>query len=100
MNPDHPDAFIDEDEAVKEQTFKIDTSIPVESDNPFDTQIGGGHYKDLAIQPMELSLKNNLNAAQHTAIKYIMRYRDKNGLEDLKKAKHTIDLLIQHEYGE
>jgi len=90
VHPDHPDAFIDEEEAMTNNSIS----------GAFDTQIGGGHYTKLAIQPMELSLKNNLNAAQHTAIKYIMRYRDKNGLEDLKKAKHTIDLLIQHEYGE
>lgn len=62
-----------------------------------DVQIGGGHYKDMAIQPMEYSMKNGLDACQHTAIKYISRFRDKGGIEDLKKAKHVIDMLIEFE---
>jgi hypothetical protein len=64
-----------------------------------DTQIGGGHYKDLKIQPMEYSMANKLDACQHTIIKYVTRFRNKNGLEDLEKAKHAIDLLIGFEYG-
>lgn len=63
-----------------------------------ETQIGGEHYKSLAIQPMEYSMRNGLNACQHTAIKYITRYKDKGDpLENLEKAKHTIDLLIELE---
>jgi len=62
-----------------------------------DTQVGGGHYKDMAIQPMEYSMKNGLDACQHTAIKYISRFRGKGGIEDLKKAKHVIDMLIEFE---
>jgi hypothetical protein len=62
-----------------------------------DVQIGGGHYKDMAIQPMEYSMKNGLDACQHTAIKYISRFRAKGGIEDLKKAKHVIDMLIEFE---
>ena len=64
-----------------------------------DTQEGGSHYKDLAIQPIEYSMKNKLDPCQHTIIKYVSRFRNKNGLEDLKKAKHCIDLLIEFEYG-
>lgn len=62
-----------------------------------DTQIGGDHYKKLAIQPMEYSMANKLDACQHTAIKYITRFRDKGGVADLEKAKHVIDLLIEFE---
>ena len=68
------------------------------SSKALDIQVGGKHYKDLAIQPMEYSMLNNLNACQHTAIKYITRYKDKGGLQDLIKAKHCIDLLIGFEY--
>ena len=64
-----------------------------------DVQEGGSHYKDLAIQPIEYSMKNKLDPCQHTIIKYVSRFRNKNGLEDLKKAKHCIDLLIEFEYG-
>jgi hypothetical protein len=61
------------------------------------TQIGGDHYTRLAIQPMEYSMANGLNACQHTIIKYVTRYANKNGLEDLKKARHTLDMLIEFE---
>lgn len=63
-----------------------------------DTQVGGNHYKNLKIQPIEYIMANNLNYCQGNAIKYLTRYKDKNGLEDLKKAKHYIDILIQLEY--
>lgn len=62
-----------------------------------DTQIGGDHYTKLAIQPMQYSMANNLDALQHTIIKYVTRFRDKNGIEDLEKAKHCIDMLIEFE---
>lgn len=65
--------------------------------SPWETQEGGAHYKGLAIQPMRYSLENKLDAAQHTAIKYITRFRDKGGIADLRKAIHSIELLIAHE---
>ena len=60
-------------------------------------QIGGDHYTKLRIQPMEYSMQNKLDALQHTVIKYVTRFRDKGGIEDLKKAKHCIDMLIEFE---
>lgn len=62
-----------------------------------DIQVGGDHYKKYKIQPMEYSMANGLDACQHTAIKYITRFRDKGGVADLEKAKHCIDLLIEFE---
>ena len=62
-----------------------------------DTQIGGGHYKGMAIQPMEYSMANGMDPCQHTAIKYISRFREKGGIQDLEKAKHCIDMLIEFE---
>lgn len=68
---------------------------------PEDKQVGGAHYKGLAIQPMRYSMLNGLNACQHTAIKYVTRYKDKGTpIEDLKKAIHCIELLIQFELEE
>lgn len=63
--------------------------------NALEKQIGGDHYTKLAIQPMEYSMANKLDACQHTAIKYITRFRDKGGVADLEKAKHCIDMLIE-----
>lgn len=62
-----------------------------------DTQIGGDHYMSMPIQPMEYSMANKLDACQHTAIKYITRFREKGGIQDLEKAKHVIDMLIEFE---
>lgn len=60
-------------------------------------QIGGGHYKDLAIQPVEYIHKNHLGFIEGSCIKYLTRWRNKNGVEDLKKARHFLDLLIEME---
>lgn len=64
------------------------------------TQIGGCHYKKMAIQPMEYSMANKLDACQHTIIKYVSRFRTKGGVQDLEKAKHCIDMLIAFEKKE
>jgi len=65
----------------------------------WDVQVSGSHYTDMAIQPLEYSLANNLNACEHSVIKYISRHRAKNGVEDLKKALDMINKLIEFEYG-
>jgi hypothetical protein len=64
-----------------------------------DTQVGGNHYKDMAIQPIEFTHKNGLNFCQGNIIKYATRYKAKNGVEDLKKVKHYAELLAKLEYG-
>ena len=61
------------------------------------SQVGGNHYTKLAIQPMEYSMRNKLDPLQHSAIKYVTRFRDKGGIQDLEKAKHVIDMLIEFE---
>ena len=63
-----------------------------------DNQIGGSHYTDLQIQPDEYAHRNGLNFMQGNAIKYITRYKFKNGKEDLLKAISVIEKLIQFEY--
>jgi hypothetical protein len=62
-----------------------------------DTQVDGSHYKDMAIQPVEFIHANNLPYMEGNVIKYITRWRSKNGIADLRKAKHYIDLLIELE---
>lgn len=64
-----------------------------------DVQIGGDHYKNMKIQPVEFALANGLDFCQGSAIKYILRHAEKGGKQDLEKAKHFIDLMIQHYYG-
>lgn len=62
-----------------------------------DEQIAGNHYKSMAIQPVEFIQRNNIPWCEANAIKYLCRWRQKNGIEDLKKARHYIDLLIEME---
>jgi hypothetical protein len=62
-------------------------------------QPGGSHYKSYVIQPVEFITLNKVPFIEGNVIKYIMRHRQKNGLEDLQKARHYIDLLIEIEYS-
>ena len=67
--------------------------------NPYDTQVGGNHYKDMKIQPSEFINKNKLQFAEGNAIKYICRHGSKGQKQDLEKAKHYIDMIIERDYG-
>lgn len=79
-----------DEKPTKSHFQKIDS----EKSNPLNIQIGGNHYKNLKIQPIEYCMENNLGACESAIIKYITRYKNKNGIEDLKKIKHYVDLLI------
>ena len=64
----------------------------------YNKQIGGSHYKNMVVQPSEFINKNKLQFAEGNAIKYICRHNAKNGKEDLLKAKHFIDMIIERDY--
>lgn len=61
-------------------------------------QIGGNHYKNLPIQPTEYIQKNNLTFIEGNIIKYVTRHRQKHGKQDLMKALHYLQQLIEYEY--
>lgn len=69
-------------------------SAPVSA---LDTQEGGDHYRTLKIQPVEYIHANCLYYFEGNVIKYVTRWRTKGGIEDLKKARHYLDLLIELE---
>lgn len=60
-------------------------------------QVDGDHYKKLKIQPIEYIHANNIGYMEGNVIKYVSRWRQKNGIKDLEKAMHYIDLLIELE---
>ena len=64
-----------------------------------NVQVAGTHYKDMKIQPIEFIHANNLGFLEGCIIKRICRWRAKNGVEDLEKIKHEVDLLIELERG-
>lgn len=60
-----------------------------------DTQVGGAHYKSKAIQTWDYIAQNEIPYLEGCAIKYLSRWRDKGGVEDLRKAQHYIQKLIE-----
>lgn len=87
---------LQEEEQPKEW-IEAEKLWPQPTPKALDTQVGGGHYKDYAIQPTVYCQVNKLNWCESNVVKYVTRWRDKNGLVDLQKAKHYIDLLIEIE---
>ena len=61
-------------------------------------QVGGTHYIKYKIQPSQFVTENKLLYPEGTVIKYILRHQDKGGKEDLEKAKHFIDMIIERDY--
>ena len=66
--------------------------------NALDVQVGGGHYKDLAIQPVEYIHKNSLSYLEGNVVKYITRHKSKNGEQDVRKAIHYCQLILKMQY--
>ena len=62
-----------------------------------DRQISGSHYKTMKIQPLEYALENDLGICEHAVIKYVSRWREKGGVDDLRKAIHYCEILIERE---
>lgn len=65
------------------------------ANNPFAEQVGGTHYKSMKIQPVEFILANDLGFCEGNIIKYTCRYKQKGGVQDLKKVIHYAELLIK-----
>ena len=61
-------------------------------------QIGGKHYIKYKIQPSKFVVENRLLYPEGCVIKYILRHQDKGGKQDLEKAKHFIDMIIERDY--
>ena len=60
-----------------------------------EEQVGGRHYIDKAIQPWDFIVQNNLGYLEGCIVKYVSRYKEKGGVEDLVKASHYLDKLIE-----
>ena len=70
-------------------------------DKASDIQVGGSHYKNRPIQPVEYSERNNLSFLEGCIVKRITRWKEKDGIKDLRKIQHEVDLIIEiHELGE
>lgn len=63
-----------------------------------ERQVGGSHYNKYKVQPIEFIMENNIPFAEANVIKYTMRHKDKNGRQDIEKAIHYLQLILDHEY--
>ena len=93
--------FLAQADDVVEALNLFDTQVEEAKDvrvpKALDVQVGGSHYKNLKIQPVEYIHANQLPYIEGNIVKYITRWRDKNGIKDLEKIKHYVDLLIELE---
>lgn len=112
---DTPSCGYDYDECSKDGLYvywkPIKPRFPMEGAEPstdqsvdnakkaLDVQEGGNHYKKYKIQPIEFCYANNIPAIEASVIKYAIRHRDKNGVEDINKAIHLLNILKDLEYG-
>lgn len=64
-----------------------------------DVQVGGSHYKNMPVQPWHFCQRNKIPYGESCVIKYLCRHREKNGAEDLRKAIHNIEMILEDEYG-
>ena len=94
IDEDEYSYYVDDLDLVKNEVLET------QAYNPLVAQEGGGHYKDRGIQPLEYTMKNNLSFCEGNVVKYISRYKSKNGIEDLAKVIHYALLASYEEYGE
>lgn len=62
-----------------------------------DYQVGGSHYAEMAIQPVDFIMQNELGFCEGNVVKYVCRWEKKGGISDLQKARHYLDLLIERQ---
>lgn len=86
-------------EAVQLDLFPREPPPQPQNKNPQSVQIGGDHYRSMAIQPIEYIQANKLTFCEGSVVKYITRHRKKGGRQDLEKAIHCIQLEIEASYG-
>lgn len=81
------------------QHANVEVTLPVTLPTVDTRQVGGNHYTTLDIQPWEIIERNKLGFFEGNALKYILRFRAKGGVQDLEKARHYLDKLIEMEHG-
>ena len=81
-------------DAMNEAALDLANEMSAAQENARAIQVGD-HYSKLAIQPFEYAMRNGFDPGQTLVLRYITRYKDKNGIEDLRKARHVIDMMIE-----
>jgi len=89
--------------AVGEGDIELERELnntPSGRNTPSGQQVGGNHYTRLAIQPAEYNQRNGLGFCEACVVKYVSRHKHKNGKQDIEKAIHFLNLLLEIEYNE
>ena len=82
------------------QTMSDGMTEMLEEESALARQVGGNHYADMVIQPVEFIVANDLGFLEGNIVKYVCRHHAKNGAEDIQKAIHYCELLLQTKYGD
>lgn len=77
---------------LETQTISIDSPSPASANA---VQVGGGHYQNKAIQPWDYIVSNRLGYLEGNVVKYVSRWQEKGGRQDLEKARHYLDKLLE-----
>lgn len=86
----------------EQQRTSLDNASPAEWDkvSSLNKQVGGSHYKDCAIEPIEYIMANNLGYCEGNVVKYITRHAAKGGIDDIDKVIHYCELLKELKYND
>ena len=84
---------------IKEHINTLKQQLDSDGENVWDKQHGGSHYQKYKIQPSKFVVENEILYPEGCAIKYIVRHRDKNGKEDILKAIHFLEMILERDYS-
>ena len=86
-------------EGIEEYMKSLDLPEEMPQKGANSKQVAGSHYSDKSIQPWDFIYANNLGYFEGNCVKYVSRWKDKGGIDDLKKAIHYLEKLIELEQG-
>ena len=86
-------------EDIKEHINTLKQQLDSDGETVWDKQHGGSHYQKYKIQPSKFVVENEILYPEGCAIKYIVRHRDKNGNEDILKAIHFLEMILERDYS-
>jgi hypothetical protein len=92
MNHDTLKQYIEEQQQERIESYKQQAQLGAKAN---EQQIGGAHYAVKAIQPWDYIIANDLGYLEGNIVKYVSRWKDKGGVQDLKKAQHYLQKLIE-----
>ena len=98
-HPENTGIFFEVSENPDMDKYDLTPEIRGEELSALDRQEGGGHYKELVIQPVEYIVANKMEYCEANVVKYVSRHQLKNGKEDILKAIHYLELILEQKYG-